>query len=566
MNAHLGPWLRKTAIGYFAMEIALRAEMHTYSGGLGVLAGDTARSAADLSLPVVLVSLVSRQGYLRQRIDAGRQADAPDPWQPSEWCSPLDAMVAVHLEGRRVWIRPWLYVVESPTGDSVPVILLDTDLEQNDPADRPITDRLYGGDSRHRLLQEAVLGIGGSRTLRALGFDIHTYHLNEGHAALLAVELLRRHPYPPQSGGVERGRYDASRVMEQCLFTTHTPVEAGHDRFPYPLVESVLGDFIEIDELRIHAGADECNLTRLALNLSGYVNGVAKRHARTTRELFPGYAVRAITNGIHAPTWAHPAMAELLEAHLPEWAVEPDLLIAADQIPHDAVARAKAAAKAELIDLVAKACAKALDPALPIIGFARRMTGYKRPLLILSDLDRVRAIARRQPFQIVWAGKAHPADGEGKELIHAIHVAIEALAGDVPSAFLPAYDTTTAQVLVAGADIWLNTPRPPLEASGTSGMKAALNGTLNLSVLDGWWVEAWIEDVTGWAIGDDGGSDSDADHAASLYEKLEGKVLPLYAHDRTRWVWMMKQSISKIGSRFNSQRMMRRYTTDAYLR
>lgn len=565
MDPHLGPWLRKIDIAYFTMEIALGVDLHTYSGGLGVLAGDTARSAADLTLPVVFVSLVSHKGYTKQVIELGQQIDQPDPWEPERWCRPLDAMVAIHLENRRVWIRPWLYVCTSPTGHTVPVILLDTDLDQNDPGDRMLTDRLYGGDSRYRLMQEAVLGIGGTRMLHALGFDINTYHLNEGHAALLSLELLRRYPRVANHHRDGISLYDDDRVLEHCLFTTHTPVEAGHDRFPYSLVHSVLDGFIDEAELSRYAGEEDCNLTRLAFNLSGFVNGVAKSHATTTRQMFPGYTIGAITNGVHAGTWVYPALARLFDEHLPDWSAEPDALVAADQIPDEPLVVAKREAKIELVELVRAATGRVLDPDLPIIGFARRMTGYKRPALILSDIERLKAISAKYPFQIVWAGKAHPADIDGKGIINGIIRADEVLDGDVRSAFIPNYDMRIAGTLVAGADIWLNTPRPPMEASGTSGMKAGMNGTLNFSVLDGWWIEAWIEGVTGWSIGDDGDV-SDAAHSASLYDKLENIILPMINGDRARWNWMMKQSIAKVGSRFNSQRMMRRYTTDAYLR
>lgn len=567
MSRELDPFLPKSSIAYFTMEIALRPEMHTYSGGLGVLAGDTARSCADLNLPAIFISLVSRQGYLHQEIDAaGQQVDRPAPWNPADWCQPLNAMIAIPIEHRRVWIRPWLYRCTSPLGHAVPVILLDTDLDQNDAADRPITDRLYGGDAAYRLKQEAILGIGGTRVLQALGFTIHTYHMNEGHAAFLTMELLRRFPRRSNQPGASGRVYDASPVLERCLFTTHTPVEAGHDRFPYPLVEATIGDVVNLDELKRYAGDDDCNMTRLALNLSGYVNGVAARHAETTQQMFPGYRVSAITNGVHAARWATPSLAKLFDREVPRWAHEPELLFLADHLSDAELQAAKMEAKLDLVRMTRDRTGVELDPKAMTIGFARRMTGYKRPSLILSDPDRLRAIARTHPIQIVWAGKAHPADQPGKEAIAAIHRSIEELAPDVPMAYLPDYDTDIARVLVAGADIWLNTPKPPHEASGTSGMKAALNGTLNLSTLDGWWIEAWIEDVTGWAIGNDGRSETDADHAASLYDKLEHKVLPLFVDDRSRWVWMMKQSISKIAAYFNSQRMMRRYTTEAYLR
>lgn len=557
------PFLPRTRIAYFSMEMALRPEMHTYSGGLGVLAGDTARSCADLDLPVVFVTLASREGYLRQEIDAeGRQIDHADPWEPMDWATPLGAMVALAIEGRQVWIQPWLHILRCPIGHTIPVLLLDTRLEQNDPADRSITDRLYGGDEAHRLKQEIVLGIGGERLLHALGFDIQTYHLNEGHAALLTVALLRRHPHSGDRPAESGLGYDADRVRERCVFTTHTPVEAGHDRFAYALVERQL-DLIPIDQLKLVAGADRLNMTRLALNLSGYINGVALRHAETTRQMFPGYRIRAVTNGVHVPSWAHPAFGRLFQGMAPDWGHDPEQLAIADQLPDADVWAAHAEAKSELVAEVKLRTGTQLRPDLPLLAFARRMTGYKRADLIFTDPERLRAIHRQCPFQLVMAGKAHPRDEGGKALIQRLHACLRELP-DIPMAFLPDYDMALARILVSGADVWLNTPLPPMEASGTSGMKAAVNGVLNLSVLDGWWIEACIEGVTGWAIGaDDRQSDDDAE---DLYRKLEQVVLRLYHDDRGRWIWMMKQAISKIAPRFNSQRMMRRYASEAYLR
>ena len=558
-------FLQRTRIAYFSMEIGLRPEMHTYAGGLGVLAGDVARSAADLELPMVFVTLASRQGYLKQEIDRdGRQVDHPDPWDPAPWAAPLGAMIAVALEGRQVWIRPWLYELRSPLGVAVPIILLDTNIEQNDPRDRTITDRLYGGSEVDRLKQEAVLGIGGERMLHALGFTVETYHLNEGHAALLAVSLLRRHRRDGAGAKMNGEFYDTDAVRQQCVFTTHTPVEAGHDRFAYEDVARILGDFIEIDQLRLLGGQDRLNMTRLALNLSGYVNGVARRHAETARQLFPGYRVRAITNGVHVGHWAHPAFARLFEQTVPQWCHEPEALARADQLADDAVWNAHLQAKQELIAEVTVRTGAVLDVGKPIIGFARRMTGYKRPDLLFTDIGRLQDINERLPLQIVIAGKAHPRDEGGKALIQQIVRHARDLQGRVPIAFLPNYDMDLARRLVAGTDIWLNTPLPPLEASGTSGMKAALNGVINLSVLDGWWIEACEEGITGWAI--DLGQPDSGRHASLLYDKLEKVVLPLYHGDRARWIWMMKQAISRIGPVFNSQHMMRRYASEAYLR
>lgn len=554
-------FIANTHIAYFSMEIALRNEVHTYAGGLGVLAGDTARSCADMQVPVVFVTLISRMGYLRQEIDdRGQQVDHADPWEPRDWASPLEAMVALELEGRPVWIRPWLYAVTSPLGNAVPVILLDTDLDQNSPADREITHRLYGDGENYRLQQEAILGIGGLRILQALGFVIETYHMNEGHAALLTAELLRR-----QLRSTGEMPCDTEPVRERCIFTTHTPVEAGHDQFAYSVVEHILGDFIPLAELKRHAGEGECNMTRLALSLSGYINGVARRHAETTRRRFPGYQVRAITNGVHTNTWAHRAFSRVYDAHFLQWSHEPEVLAHADQLSDEEIWNAHQEAKGDLIAFVKEKTGVVLDPSIALIGIARRITGYKRPELLFSDLDRLRAIHHQTPLQIVLAGKAHPMDFEGKQSIERIHHVIRELKSEIRIVFLPNYDLDIAARLVSGADIWLNTPLPPLEASGTSGMKAAVNGVLNLSVLDGWWVEAWIEGVTGWSIGTDAPS-AGSEHATDLYEKLGGTVLPLYYRDRARWAQMMKETISKIAAYFNSHRMMRRYATEAYLR
>lgn len=556
--------LSRTRVAYFSMEIALRPEMHTYAGGLGILAGDTARSCGDLDLPVVFVTLASRKGYMRQEIDSdGWQSDYPDPWAPEIWAKPLDAMVAIRIEGRAVWVRPWLYVMSCPVDRKVAVLLLDTDLEMNDPRDRTITDRLYPGDADARLRQEIVLGIGGERLLRALGFTIETYHMNEGHAALLAVSLLRRYPVDAHLGG-SSARYNFQEVRARCVFTTHTPVDAGHDRFDWDHVMHLLGDFMEEDVLRQVAGPDDLNMTRLALNLSGYVNGVAMRHAETTRRMFPGYDIKAITNGVHVPTWTHPSFAKLYQAMAPDWGHDPQQLSLADQLPDEEVWEAHRIAKQELIGDIHARTGIQLDLDKPILTFARRMTGYKRPDLLFADLARLRNISQHRPFQIVMAGKAHPSDGQGRALIHDLHVHLRALNDDIPAVFVPGYDMTLAMKLVTGSDILLNTPLPPQEASGTSGMKAALNGVLNLSILDGWWIEACIEGVTGWAIGHD--RDDNSTHAAELYEKLERTVLPLYYDNRPRWIWMMKESISKTGAYFNSQRMMKSYASEAYFR
>ena len=563
----LAPFLGRTRIAYFTMEVALRGQMHTYAGGLGVLAGDTVRSAADLALPVVFVALISRAGYFRQSIDdEGRQQEQPDWWTPQEWCEPLDAMVAVTIERRRVWVRPWLYVHASPqSGHAAPVLLLDTDLDQNSDEDRQLTHHLYGGDAAYRLKQEAVLGLGGVRLLHALGFDIRTYHLNEGHAALLALELLER-SRPVVPDGAEPAPCDAAAVRERCVFTTHTPVEAAQDRFPRALFERLLPDLAAAPELRAWAGDAEVNMTRLALALSGRVNGVSVRHARTAEHMYPGHRIHAVTNGVHVGTWTHPRFAALYQSHWPHWQHEPELLARAAVLPGDELWHCHVAAKAELVECVRRLSTCRLDAELPIVVIARRMTGYKRPLLLFSDLERLAEIARRHPFQLVIAGKAHPRDDSGKQAIHALQQRLRALPPGLQAVFLPNHDLDLAKTLVSGADLWLNTPLPPMEASGTSGMKAALNGVLNASVLDGWWLEACQHGINGWAIGSDAAPTADAADADALYRLLGDEVLPAWHRDRPRWQAMMKEGIRGIASYFNSQRMMRRYASEVYLR
>jgi len=548
-------YLPGTRIAYLSMEIALRSEMHTYSGGLGVLAGDSVRSAADLELPMVFVTLASRQGYLRQELDPkGHQIDHADPWEPEDWATALPDVVAATIEGRNVWVRPWLYEWVSPRGSKIPVILLDTHIDQNDLRDRGITHRLYGGDEAYRLKQEIVLGIGGEQVLRSLGFAIDTYHLNEGHAALLPLALLK------QAGRGSGGKWDVEAVRKRCVFTTHTPVEVGHDRFSYDLVEHILGDFFDLEEIRALAGQEHLNMTRLALNLSSYVNAVSLRHAEVTRAMFPDCRIHAITNGVHPGQWTHPSFAGLFRGFASDWDLEPEKLAAVIDLEDEDVWRAHVEAKKDLIAMVNATTGKRLDPDRPIIGYARRMTGYKRPGLFLSDWNRLTEICTRYPFQVVMSGKAHPRDESGKQVIH--EIALQSHRAGIPIVFVPNYTMEHAKRIVAGSDIWLNTPLPPFEASGTSGMKAAFNGVLNFSTLDGWWLEGCEDGVTGWAIGQ---GDASEDHARLLYDRLESTILPLYYESRPEWVRMMKQAIARIGPVFNTQRMMRAYASAAYL-
>ncbi|NML44922.1 alpha-glucan family phosphorylase [Ramlibacter sp. G-1-2-2] len=551
-------------IAYFSMEIALEDDVPTYSGGLGVLAGDMMRSAADLGVRMVGVTLASRAGYFRQEIVDGHQVEHPASWEPAQRARRLACKVVVTIGTREVWVGGWEYEVSTSCRQtaSVPVILLDTDLPENREEDRALTHFLYGQDASYRLRQEIVLGVGGVRMLHALGIPVHKYHLNEGHSALLALELLRERGAAAASGRALELAVEAVRV--QCVFTTHTPVEAGHDQYEHQLVEEQLGGLVVATLLRQLGGGARFNLTRLALALCGWVNGVADRHAETSRALFPGYDVHAVTNGVHALTWTSLPMQLVFDHHIPKWCHEPELLVRVLSVPDAEVVAAHAQSRQRLLHTAARyPGGAALQPQRMTLGFARRMTDYKRPGLLFSDLERLRALARRWPLQVLVAGKAHPHDEPGKRHIAKLLEWARQLEGEVPVVFLPDYGVSLARQLVAGVDVWLNTPLPPLEASGTSGMKAALNGVPSLSVLDGWWLEGWEEGVTGWAIGADGDQDAGR-HAASLYDKLETAVLPAWHAADGRWAHIMKSAIARNGSYFNSHRMLRRYAAEAY--
>lgn len=561
----LDHFTNKPRVAYLSMEIAFHEDLPTYSGGLGVLAGDSMLSAADLDLPMVGVTLVSREGYFRQHLDdGGGQTESPETWEPSQYATRLPAKTSIQLQGETVWICAWLYELRGHMNGCIPIVLLDTFVEENSAENRTLTHHLYGGDTQYRLKQEALLGIGGERMLRALGFTIFRYHMNEGHSALLVFELLRHYRFASENGQEADYLSDLPRVRDLCCFTTHTPVDAGHDRFDYAMVEDVLGEEINLNVVKKLAGEACLNMTQLALNGSQYINGVAKKHADVSRDMFPGYRIHAITNGVHPHRWVSPPLAALLDAYLPGWCHEPELLRNVDIIPSDELWQAHQLAKQSLIAHIHATQNTSLNVALPILGFARRMTSYKRADLLFSNIDTLIHIAERYPFQIVLGGKAHPQDHDGKHLIQQLHITAKALKDVIPVVFLENYDIPQARQLIGGSDIWLNTPLRPYEASGTSGMKAAINGVANLSVMDGWWIEGCVEGQTGWAIGGVSPSENGND-AQSLYQKLENEVLPMYYERQEEWVQLMKFCIQKNGTYFNSHRMMRRYVSEAYL-
>jgi len=445
------------------------------------------------------------------------------------------------------------------------VYFLDTDLPDNSEWDRTLTHFLYGGDQRYRLCQEVVLGIGGVRMLRALGYgSVARFHMNEGHASLLTLELLDENARG--TGRPSITHEEIEEVRQQCVFTTHTPVPAGHDQFPLELVEQVLGRREVFTMPEVFCCEGRLNMTYLALNLSHYVNGVAKKHGEVSQHLFAGYVIDSITNGVHAPTWTAEPFQRLYDRHIPGWRQDNFSLRYALSIPKPEVWQAHSQAKRQFIHYVNRETNAGMDVDVFTLGFARRATTYKRADLLLTDLDRLRRIAATAgAVQVVYAGKAHPQDAGGKELIQRIFQAKEALKPRVKIAYLANYDMDLGKLITAGVDVWLNTPQPPLEASGTSGMKAALNGVPSLSVLDGWWIEGRIEGVTGWAVGQDGQDGGDRSKVvSSLYEKLERVVLPLFYGERERFLDVMLHTIALNGSFFHTQRMMLQYVLKAY--
>ena len=553
-NPHLNG---KPKIAYFSMEIGINEHIPTYSGGLGILAGDTLKSCADLNVPIVGVTLLSENGYFYQKIDEnGNQIELPINFNINDFLTELPTKTAITLEDREVKIRIWYYPVEGINGYIIPVFFLDTNLEENSEYDRQITKHLYGGDQKYRLAQEMVLGIGGIRALQTLGYKtIDRFHMNEGHAALLTLELYR------QYGNIEK-------VRNQCVFTTHTPVAAGHDQFDISLVRPMLGDMFPETVYNEITFENRLNMTKVALFFSHYVNGVAKKHGEVSRQMFPGYSIDSITNGVHSTTWVSEPFQILFDKHMPGWRSDPYVLRSAFSIDKKEIWAAHMLAKRRLIDFVNSRYNIGINYDKFTIGFARRQTAYKRPELLISDPGRLVHIAEIVgPFQIIYAGKAHPNDESGKQLIRRFYEVKKQVGKKIKMAYIHNYDISIGRYLTSGVDLWLNTPRRPKEASGTSGMKAAHNGVPQFGTLDGWWVEGCIENITGWSIGPrktkEDESDDDIDRK-DLYEKLENWIMPKFYNDRDNWIRTMRSCIAINASFFNTNRMIQQYVLDAY--
>lgn len=551
------------------MEVGLESDMPTYSGGLGVLAGDTIRSAAELNVPMVGVTLLHREGYFYQKLDKnGVQTEEPVQWVVEDFLEPLEEVVTVNIEDRQVKIRAWKYEIKYSGKNCVPVYFLDTNLPDNSEWDRVLTDHLYGGDSYYRLCQEIILGIGGVRMLRALGHNqIERFHMNEGHAGFLTLELLKEQCEAAARESISKE--DIEAVRRKCVFTTHTPVPAGQDKFPMETIEKVLKTHpgLQIKDLITHDGL--LNMTYLALTLSHYVNGVAKKHGEISSHMYAPYRIDSITNGVHVATWTSPPFRGLFDKYIPGWREDNFNLRYALNIPEAEIWEAHLKAKRQLVHYVNRETNKGMDTDVLTLGFARRAATYKRADLLLSDINRLKEVyAKAGQFQIVYAGKAHPKDRQGQELIQRIFRAINDLNSDIKVAYLENYDIELGKLLTSGVDVWVNTPMPPMEASGTSGMKAALNGVPSFSILDGWWIEGCIEGVTGWAIGRDSHDieskrDTQQD-AAALFEKLENTIIPLYYNEPEQFRCIMSHCIALNGSFFNTQRMVQQYVLKAY--
>jgi len=549
-------------IAYFSMEIALENWIKSYSGGLGVLAGDTLKSAADLQIPMLGVSILNKNGFFKQVINhAGEQVEKKDSFNYKKF-KKIKKRVKIKIANDWVTVQAWQYCLVSRDKGQLPIFFLDCDLKENKLKYRQLNLNLYGSDPEYRLMQEIILGRAGVKILSAMGYTgINKYHLNEGHAALAAIELFLNSKAKSQTKKIEE-------VQKKCLFTTHTPIKAGHDTFPISLAKELQKDFpFKLPGLIKDA---ELNMTEIALYFSNYVNGVAFSHQAVSARMFPNHYIRAVTNGVHSSTWTSPEFQRLYDKYIPTWRIDSLSLRNAFNISTKEIWLAHQGAKQRLINYIYKKQKIKLDLNTFTIGFARRFTGYKRSTLLFHNMDELIRISKSAgPIQIIYAGKAHPEDPDGKAMIKEINRLKNVYSQKIKIIFLENYDLNIAKLMVAGVDVWLNTPLPPNEASGTSGMKAAHNGVPHFSTLDGWWVEGFVNRKTGWSIGERRSTldpkELNPKDAKNLYDKLENRILPRYYKQANNWRETMRYTIAINASFFNSQRMIQQYIQSAYL-
>lgn len=555
---------KKPRIAYLSMGAYLESYLPTYSGGLEVLAGDILRSCADRRIPIAGIIQASSSGYFRQGIDEnGWQQEVPIHWTPQKTLPRIPETVTIEYRGQKLTVGAERYDITGSTGFKVPVYLLDTHFDANDESMQGITGMLYDADPERRLAQENVLGQAGVKLMAKLGYEDFLIHMNEGHAALGPLQLI-------SGEGLS-----IDEVRKRSIFTTHTPVPAGHDVFDYELAGNVTGGKFLSEKIKELAGQDRLNMTRLALSLSGYINAVSLRHADVCRamDIFSGKQIDYITNGIHPETWAVPPMMDFFDDYLHNWRFEPAVFERArNRIPLDALTQAKEMAKRYLLGFINSEFNVSFDQDVLTIVWARRFTGYKRPLLLFRDLDWLHQLAEKHGrIQIIFSGKAHPSDHRGKELIQQVIRYSHELNNNVRCAFVPGYNTKIARRLLGGADVWLNTPRRPLEASGTSGMKAALNGSLNLSSYDGWVVEGhelapeaiWLAGPqTEQVVPENDKNETDAADAAVMYDNLE-ELISLYYRNPAELARRRAQALS-LTAFFNTDRCVREYADKAW--
>jgi len=547
--------LYNTVNAYFSLEISIKPEIKSYAGGLGILAGDTLKSAADMDTNMAGITLLYKNGYFKQKLDphTGEQLEEPDTWDYENILTLLEPTFEMIIAGNKVEGRIWKYDLIGLNGHRVPVYFLDVDLPQNDQEDRYANTNLYSGYEHTRIRQEMILGIGGVKALEALGYNVNKYHLNESHAAFAAFELKDK------NGGVD--------VSDKIVFTTHTPVLHGHRGYNAPTYYHYLDQkYHQYLNTNLAGENGKILLTDICFENTCYTNAVAKKHREVSQGMFPGREIDFITNGIHHLTWVSPNMAGLFDTYLPIWKREPEVFRNAYLIPDQEIMMAHKNDKKALVEYVNSTTGNDFKEDVFTIGFARRSDAYKRPDLILRDIERLRGIAEKYDgLQIVFAGKAFFNVAQMEGIIEKIYQVAQAEKGKLKVAYLENYDMNVSRLMLAGSEIWLNNPLRPLEASGTSGMKAALNGNPNFSVVDGWWVEGLVEGVTGWAIGDENSDYDENYEAEQIYTKLENTILPAFKN-QAEWVKIQKNAISMNASYFNTHRMLKEYIAKAYIK
>ena len=538
-------------VGYFTAEIGLWSDLYTYSGGLGVLAGDHVKSAADAELPLVGVTLLYRQGYGKQHLNSdGIQSETYPVIDPNKHLIQTDITIQLDLDETVIYASVWKAEIIGVTGHIIPVYFLDTLREENSSEHQKLSSVLYGGDDNTRVRQEYLLGCGGVQLFDYLDSELSGIHLNEGHCTFAMLELLHR-------------GWSREYLADHSLFTTHTPVPAGHDRFDWDLVKQIMKDKLPTDAIDLvkNAGDSEngerCSMSHLAMALSKSTNAVSKLNAQVAAGMFAGKDITPITNGVHHITWTSSPMSKLYDKYLEGWQKEPSLLSLAGNIPSQSLIAARKESRKILRERVKSSTGVEFSEDRLTIGFARRFATYKRANLVFHNLEKLREIGSDK-IQFVFSGKAHPKDEGGKKLIKSIFESAEIIRDEIPVAFLEDYDMDIGLDMTSGVDIWLNNPIRPMEASGTSGMKAAMNGVPNCSILDGWWPEACIHGENGWAIGNAEDDRDDDRDASNIYSVLESEVIPTWESGEENWAKIMQASIVA-SSGFSGKRMIEDY-------